>query len=439
MGRAACPPWRRPGARALGAVLAAAILSALATLPAGAASDPGVTSDAPGRTVFRDPVNPDVLAPAPSARGTTVARTPYPLRRTFALHSLPGSEHTILLDFDGATVADSAWNQADIGLPAGSYRGWVTDGSAAFSDIELAAIQSIWQRVSEDYAPFDIDVTTQDPGPDALGRAGPDDPAYGTRVVVSSSNAAMKAVCASYCSGSAFFDVVDLATAHDFWQPAWVFPRMVGNDVKDAAETISHEVGHNFGLLHDGSTRDSYYDGHGSWAPIMGVGFDRPITQWSRGDYADADNQQDDLALIAAHGAPLRADEAGSTPAGAASLPSGPAYITDNADVDVYSLGSCAGTVTVSARPAPVSPDLDIRISLLGADGSVVATANPRSSRVGRDRATGLSAAVGAAVPSGSYYVAVTGVGRGGAVRGYDGYASVGSYTLRQQGCSGPA
>ena len=49
-----------------------------------------------------------------------------------------------------------------------------------------------------------------------------------------------------------------------------------------------------------------------------------------------------------------------------------------------------------------------------------------------RDRASGMSASIATSVPAGSYFVAVEGVGRGGPVEGYGGYASVGSYTLRQ-------
>ena len=111
------------------------------------------------------------------------------------------------------------------------------------------------------------------------------------------------------CSGSAWYDVFDLATDHDFYQLAFVFPRMVGDDVKNLAEVSSHEVGHNFGLLHDGTATDGYCGGHRSWAPIMGAGFGRPIVQWSLGDCAGANNQQDDLAIIAANGASLRPDE----------------------------------------------------------------------------------------------------------------------------------
>ena len=46
---------------------------------------------------------------------------------------------------------------------------------------------------------------------------------------------------------------------------------------------------------------------------IMGVGYDKPVVQWSKGEYANASNTQDDLAVIAAGGAPVITDEAGST------------------------------------------------------------------------------------------------------------------------------
>ncbi len=45
-----------------------------------------------------------------------------------------------------------------------------------------------WQRVAEDYAPFDVDVTTQDPGDDAIFRASSSDLLYGTRAVISPTN-----------------------------------------------------------------------------------------------------------------------------------------------------------------------------------------------------------------------------------------------------------
>ena len=48
---------------------------------------------------------------------------------------------------------------------------YTRDGSAAFSDAELDVVQEVWARVAEDYAPYNIDVTTEDPGTAGLVRA----------------------------------------------------------------------------------------------------------------------------------------------------------------------------------------------------------------------------------------------------------------------------
>jgi hypothetical protein len=46
----------------------------------------------------------------------------------------------------------------------------------------MAQIQSIWQRVAEDFAPFDVDVTTEAPALSALTRASSSDTVFGMTV-----------------------------------------------------------------------------------------------------------------------------------------------------------------------------------------------------------------------------------------------------------------
>ena len=167
----------------------------------------------------------------------------------------------------------------------------------------------------------------------------------------------------------------------------------------------------------------------------MGVGYYRPVVQWSKGEYAGANNQQDDLAVMTTYGLPQRADEAGDTVGtAAAELPSGPAFITTRTDKDVFLLGQCNGEITVAADGAPFSPNLDIELSLLNEAGGVVATDNPTSGTVNTDVASGMDASITHTVPNGVYYAQVDGIGTGDPITAYNDYGSLGMYTLTQSG-----
>ncbi|RYB94984.1 hypothetical protein EUA93_11890 [Nocardioides oleivorans] len=378
-----------------------------------------------------------------SGAGEAVA----PLDQTFQLHSKSDSSRTIFLDFDGGTASGTSWHASKPNVPT-TQPAWDPSGNgAAFDDAEKTKIQAVWESVAEDYAPFDVDVTTQDPGPAGIHRSGLADTAYGSHVLVTPSSGAQSAICSGGCGGVAYLGVFgssqggSAGDGYGYFQPAWVFPQSLGNDPKSIAEAAAHEVGHNFGLRHDGNTNaNPDYDlGHGSWAPIMGAGYYEPISQWSKGDYTGANNQQDDLATIAGV-VGLRTDEAPSSPAGAPLPPSGTAYVASRTDVDTYVLGTCSGPVTLEAAPLAASTDLDIALSLLDATGQVVATADPPSAQVSTSRASGMGASLTQTLPSGVYYVSVDGVGNGPWATGYDDYGSLGAYTLSRTGsCDGIA
>ena len=96
--------------------------------------------------------------------------------QTFLLHSNPTANHVIYLDFDGSVTSGTSWNSAftggaDIVTPAYDFDGNVS----VFGTSELERIQYIWQRVTEDFAPFNVDVTTQEPGIEALRKVGTGD------------------------------------------------------------------------------------------------------------------------------------------------------------------------------------------------------------------------------------------------------------------------
>ncbi|MEQ1530778.1 MAG: zinc-dependent metalloprotease family protein, partial [Methylococcales bacterium] len=214
----------------------------------------------------------------------------------FTLHSKSGSNRIIYLDFNGHVAVNTAWYSGT--LTAQAYD---TDGNpGAFSDAELNNIREIWQRVAEDYAPFDVDVTTQEPTPEAIQRTSSTDTQYGTRAVITRS---MPELCSQSCGGVAYVNVFSYysSSTPDRYQPAWAFFDKLGNGYpKYVAEAVTHEVGHNLNLNHDGTSTVGYYAGQGSaatgWAPIMGIGYYKPVTQWSKGEYPGANNLQDDVA-----------------------------------------------------------------------------------------------------------------------------------------------
>eukprot|EP00882_Tetradesmus_deserticola_P016114 GHRQ01017190.1.p1 GENE.GHRQ01017190.1~~GHRQ01017190.1.p1 ORF type:complete len:292 (+),score=46.43 GHRQ01017190.1:120-995(+) len=81
--------------------------------------------------------------------------------QAFNLASRPASTKKIWLDFKGCFVKGTAWNTNGNNFTVPPYD---KDGnSAAFSASEMSDIVAVWRAVSEDYAPFDVDVTTIPP------------------------------------------------------------------------------------------------------------------------------------------------------------------------------------------------------------------------------------------------------------------------------------
>lgn len=368
----------------------------------------------------------------------------YSLAETFQLHSRPGASRTVYLDFKGGTlIPTNAWLNA--GLRSATYPGWSTDGSTSFSDTERRTIQEVWARVAEDFAPFDIDVTTAPPADGALWRSSYSDTAFGTRVAFTSGSVVQGDLCGGSCGGVAWVGTFDWVTQGETRSPAWVFPSALGDRPKNLAEAASHEVGHNLGLRHDGTTTNAYYGGGSLWGPIMGSPYYSGVTQWSRGDYTGADNHEDDFAVMADNGAPTRHDEAGGsgwTAAPLSDLAGGTGVVSSRTDQDWFSVKSCTGTMTAKATPATVGPNADLRLQVLDATGAVLASDAPATSRLPGGAVTGLAASVSVSLSGGPYYVAVSGTGSGenGAPGwpsgGYDAYGSVGTYRLSVTGCS---
>jgi hypothetical protein len=443
------PPVRLLDARVQGpAALAAAkaknVLAAVAAkagqseskISSVLANDPSAGLDESGQLFYVEPENIPRALGSPQA-APTVAQAPFPLNQTFLLHSKPGSARVVYLDFDGTTTpASSGWG-ATVGSP------FDLDGNpTTFNNQEQTEIQGTWQRIAEDYAAFDVDVTTRDPGLAALERSSAADLNYGS--VLAFVGTTTPAVCEG-CGGIAYVGTYGFIGDNMTYQPAWVIQPGVGLQ-KGMAEAGSHEVGHNFGLNHDGcnatagscSAGVGYYEGHANWAPIMGVGYYQPVSQWSKGEYAGANNTEDDIAIIATN-APVIADEpnvsiAAATDLGALSVPrSASGLVSAGGDSDYYKFTvSAPGDVRVNAFPVLTSPNLDLRLEVTNAAGTVLGSAAPVSGAVSGDIASGMDASLTVALPAaGTYYAKVTGDQTDATGdNGYTNYASLGKYSI---------
>lgn len=207
--------------------------------------------------------------------------------------SRPGAPVTIYLDFDGETLQGTQWND-DSGRPTLDFAPAGVANTAFRADV--------WAGVAEDYAPFNVNVTTTRPSDDKLYKTSADDAEYGVHVIVTDSFTDVLP-SAEDSSGQAWFS----GAGSKYLTGALVFTYGAtgGNPAaataKDIADISSHEAGHNFGLEHDGiagEPSEYYSPTAGVWGPIMGSTYDVPLTQWSNGDYASSTNQQDDLSTI---------------------------------------------------------------------------------------------------------------------------------------------
>ena len=276
---------------------------------------------------------------AATAAAASLPLAAVPLADTFTLESKPGSARTIYLDFKGATVTGTAWNNSYGGTLVFEPYSIDATVSTNFSDAELTEIQKTWQVVAEDYAPFDVNVTLKDPGaaahrPDLVDRPRLRHPRgdHQRRHRLQRLRLRRRRVRRR---------LQHLRQQPQLLPAGLVFSNGTTKNGKYVGEATSHEVGHNFGLNHDGTASSGYYSGSAPWAPIMGASYNQPVTQWSKGEYPGANNPQDDLTQIAT-GAPVRADEDTA----------GPIALANSASAAASSPAARTSTATRSPRPA---------------------------------------------------------------------------------------
>ncbi len=349
----------------------------------------------------------------------------FPNDQTFFLHSSPNSKKVIYLDFDGGLVSLFGYTTNHLTTP------FDMDGNPEFSTSELQAIQNIWQRVAEDYVPFDIDVTTEALNDDRIYRASSTDEYYGIRVVITPSGSVGYCGSTTGCGGIAY--VGAMGRVPDYLQPALVFPNNLSYNPQYIALAVSHEAGHTIGQSHDGTLTSSYYTGHGagttSWGPIMGSPYTKNLTQLSKGEYPNANNSYDDILYNLSRSLGYYPDDTGNTMSTAKPLVANDTFLSaygvieQAVDVDVYSFETGGGNLTLSATPALFGPNLDIKMELLDSTGNVIASNNPD---------VDIKATIIKTLSAGTYYVTVDGVGKLSTPTdpGYSDYASLGQYKI---------
>ena len=395
-----------------------------------------------GDTLLPDPEQ--VEAAESNAAATPEAAPSSTLDDAFLLHSRPGASNVVYIDFDGATISGTAWNGTHAQLDALAYN--IEGDTSSFSPLERTRIVDIWHRVAEDLAPYDIDVTTQRPSTF--------NSTTGTILVTHSIDANGNTINCSSCGGVAYVNVFGASNYHTYYSPALVFYDNLGNGGETyVAEASSHEFGHNLGLSHDGTTTgDTYYAGQGnglvSWAPIMGNSYYNNVTEWSKGEYANANQSQNDLAIIDGKLGYTPDDHGNSTgtatnltvdPDGTVvssnpeldphnTLPGNKGVIGSANDVDVFSFVAAAGPVNLTIKPAwdafyrstsRRGANLDVEAELLDLGGASIAFNDPNND-------TG--AVISTTVSAGTYYLLVTGAGN--TVTPYSDYGSLGQYFI---------
>lgn len=346
------------------------------------------------------------------------------------LDSLPGAAATLYLDFDGnfqSSFSSDGKTFTNITTPV-----WDMDGNRnSFNSDEQAVIKEVWARVAEDYAPFNINVSTDYYGTFNNGQA--------LRVAIGGDNTDWLHQDASGISsiGSFHDDQPNVVFAFDMvaWAKAGVLDGegRAMNGPGALATTISHEAGHSFGLFHhstydgNGKLVDEYDPGSWNWTPIMGSNKSNDRTTWANlPTDQGVNNWQDDMAVIggSTNGFGFRADDHGDTIPTADALVStgvvqsitnslsGKGIINTATDTDFFKFTATGGQTRIEVDAATYGPNL-LPVLQLWRSGSMVAnpgTVTPTRSIIDINLTAGET-----------YYVRVRGLGD---------YGDVGQYTV---------
>ena len=332
------------------------------------------------------------------------------------LNSFPQQVNAVIfLDFDGQTVSSAYWT--------------ATPFYATPALLTNDQINRIFNQVSEDFRPFNLNITT-------------DSTVYFAAPI----NRRQRIIVTNYSSwyGNAGGVAYNPSFRWGLEVPGFVFSNLLNNNAKMVSEACSHETGHTLGLNHQKIYNSScgltaeYNPGIGSgetsWAPIMGNSYSRNLTLWHNGTSLSCNNLQDELSIIGnsannQNGFGTRSDDIGNTINLSANIifngstfgTSG--YVNSSSDIDMFRVSlNQNGRLVLTASPYNVSngfqsANIDLQVSLLNSIGNVIKVYNP---------STTLQAVIDSTLNAGTYFVKLSSVTNDNVSN----YGMLGNYTV---------
>jgi hypothetical protein len=336
-----------------------------------------------------------------------------------AYNSLPGAFAKLFLDFDGVDFGSTVWSSSEISLPGVRPAYSINADTSTFTSTELSNIFEIWSRVAEAYSPFNINVTTVDPGNYNRYES--------AHVVISGDNSWYSTTAGGVAKVDGF---TSFSTAM-VQRTSWVFPGNLNNGFpQTVADAAIHEAGHMFGLEHqplfdsNGVVTQAYDPGDSLRAPNMGVAYSAQRGLWAIGPDKDSSTvDNNDISVVAEMGLFTNnfgfiPDETGTSIATAPQINLSSTPLrgvignilvgTASNDIDYFRLNlNALSQVSINIDVAQFGPMLDTKLILLDSLGASFYTSDPAltTSPISRN---GLKSSFSGVLAAGTYYLDIT-------------------------------